>query len=403
VPARYERRVPENQLRLVDRTRAVVITGLAVLAALAAAALWRSGIAGYSPEKHPVRPPLHGPGGLDRLPARPGDVIAQKLDPVDADTARKLNAATPFADIHPAPARPFHFIGTALDRARALDCLALAAMAEAGGSDPGQRAVMQVVLNRVRHPAFAKTICGVVFEGSERSTGCQFSFTCDGSLARRYSDAAWQVARRRASQALDGRVFTAVGAATHYHTDWVHPVWSGELDKIAKVDTHLFFRWPGYWGSRDAARIAYRGGEPAIAKIAWLDSHAAAAGDAAPTPSDTPAALAPQGHQAGERVGIGQIVARHPEVSAFLVHLMPKPSGAAALLMGRRLCGGRGYCQVLAWADRKAIPSAFPVTPTARAKLSFSYVLDATNSEYVFYDCKIFTDTPRDKCLPPQQ
>ncbi|WP_398286925.1 cell wall hydrolase [Sphingomonas daechungensis] len=48
----------------------------------------------------------------------------------------------------------------------------------------GQRAVAQVVLNRVRHPAFPANVCGVVYEGSTRATGCQFTFTCDGSLMR---------------------------------------------------------------------------------------------------------------------------------------------------------------------------------------------------------------------------
>ena len=89
------------------------------------------------------------------------------------------------------------FSGNAADRARARDCLALAAMAEAGYGDADQRAVMQVILNRTRHPGFANTVCGVVYQGSNRKTGCQFSFTCDGSLARRYSDAAWRAARAR--------------------------------------------------------------------------------------------------------------------------------------------------------------------------------------------------------------
>ena len=72
---------------------------------------------------------------------------------------------------------------------------------------------MQVVLNRVRHPAFARTVCGVVFEGSTRATGCQFSFTCDGSLARRYSEAAWAAARLRGGDAHGGGVYKPLGLA----------------------------------------------------------------------------------------------------------------------------------------------------------------------------------------------
>src|SRR3546814_4751718 len=89
-------------------------------------------------------------------------------------------------------ARPFVYAGGDDAKARARDCLAAAMLYEAGDDAKGQQAVGQVVINRARHPAFPKSICGVVFQGSERATGCQFTFTCDGALGRRYSDAAWQ-------------------------------------------------------------------------------------------------------------------------------------------------------------------------------------------------------------------
>lgn len=198
---------------------------------------------------------------LARLPGLPADAPLLTAPPSlsDMDAARARNAAVPFVKGPVTPAPRFAFKGSPEDRHRATECLALAAMAEAGASDIGQRAVMQVVLNRVRHPAFAKTVCGVVFQGSERATGCQFTFTCDGSLARRYSDSAWLQARIRAGEALGGYVFKPVGLATHYHTDWVYPYWSPELDKLAKIETHLFFRWPGFWGTKSAFSAAYRG------------------------------------------------------------------------------------------------------------------------------------------------
>lgn len=93
----------------------------------------------------------------------------------------------------------------------------------------GQAAVAQVVLNRVRHPAFPGTVCGVVYQGSQRKTGCQFTFTCDGSLTRRtMSQSAWQRARAIAANTLSGNVNSTVGLATHYHTNWVYPYWSPE-------------------------------------------------------------------------------------------------------------------------------------------------------------------------------
>src|SRR3546814_2685764 len=92
-------------------------------------------------------------------------------------------------------ARPVRLAGGAVNLARATDCRAAAAWYEAGDDPSGERAVVQVVLNRLRHPAFPNTVCGVVFQGSERVSGCQFTFTCDGALARVPSEAAWERAR----------------------------------------------------------------------------------------------------------------------------------------------------------------------------------------------------------------
>ena len=194
------------------------------------------------------------------LPATGEDTVI--LSQLAADDAQARNAAVGFAAAGPGKATPFSFRGSSADRARARDCLALAGMAEAGGGDGDQRAVMQVILNRVRHPAFAKTVCGVVFEGSQRPTGCQFSFTCDGSLARRYSDAAWRAARARADEMLAGAIDATVGNATHFHANYVYPWWSDKLDKVAQVGPHIFFRWRGFWGTRNALSARYGGGEP---------------------------------------------------------------------------------------------------------------------------------------------
>ena len=158
------------------------------------------------------------------------------------EEARAANAAVPFAGEPVKPARAYVFHGTPAAREQAIDCLATAALYEAGDDDRGQRAVVQVILNRVRKAAFPRTICGVVYQGASRLTGCQFSFTCDGSLWRRYQLKGLVAARRRAARALHGAVFRPVGNATHYHTDWVFPNWAGSLVKIAQIKTHIFYR-----------------------------------------------------------------------------------------------------------------------------------------------------------------
>lgn len=179
--------------------------------------------------------------------------------------AQRLNAATPTTGAL-RPAKPFVFnAATAEDRRRALRCLTQAVYFEAALEPTnGQEAVAQVVLNRVRDPNYANTVCGVVFEGAERVTGCQFSFTCDGSLAQTPVAWAWDRARIVAERALAGHVATQVGTATHYHADYVHPWWAPTVAKITQIGAHIFYRWKGVYGETAAFRTVYKGHEPLI-------------------------------------------------------------------------------------------------------------------------------------------
>jgi hypothetical protein len=184
--------------------------------------------------------------------------------PAAAQIHSDAEIPSPSRDLEPlARARPLIAGGSALDRARALQCLTQAIYYEAASEpDAGQRAVAQVVLNRVAHPAYPNTVCGVVYQGSERSTGCQFTFTCDGSLARRPVPAFWDRARRVARAALSGAVYKPVGLATHYHTVQVHPYWAASLDRVGSIGAHIFYRWRGAAGRPAAFHFAYAGGEP---------------------------------------------------------------------------------------------------------------------------------------------
>ena len=144
--------------------------------------------------------------------------------------------------------------GRAAAPGRDLDCLTQAIYFEARGESPaGQAAVAQVVLNRVRKAGFPKSVCGVVFQGSARKAGCQFSFACDGSMTRGRETRAWSQARHLASRALAGAVMTAVGDATHFHTVHVSPDWSRELRQVAQVGLHIFYRIGRPTGASDLA------------------------------------------------------------------------------------------------------------------------------------------------------
>jgi hypothetical protein len=148
------------------------------------------------------------------------------------------------------------------DVAASLQCLTAAVYYEARSESlEGQRAVAQVVLNRARHPAFPKNICGVVYQGSQRRTGCQFSFTCDGSLRARRDPAAWERARRVAGAALAGSVYGPVGHATHYHASYVQPWWAASLKRAVTVGSHIFYRWRGDWGDPKSFRRPYLAAE----------------------------------------------------------------------------------------------------------------------------------------------
>ncbi|QNQ10112.1 cell wall hydrolase [Sphingomonas alpina] len=192
--------------------------------------------------------PAKGATGTAALPDLP-------LPPEAASLAAdgSIHAAAPFSMRY----------ASATDRGRALQCLTAAIYYEAASEpDAGQQAVAQVILNRVRHPAFPATVCGVIYQGSERTTGCQFSYACDGSMARIPAKAYWNRAMRVAAQALNGAVYAPVGMATHYHTYAVTPSWNRSLVMTAAIGAHFFHRWQGYWGTPGAFRQAYRGGEP---------------------------------------------------------------------------------------------------------------------------------------------
>ncbi|MEO0062463.1 MAG: hypothetical protein RLZZ08_1023 [Pseudomonadota bacterium] len=197
--------------------------------------------------------------------------------------------AAPLRVIDPGPAaRALSLAGTMTDRARAQYCLTLAIYFEAASEpDAGQRAVAQVVLNRVAHPAFPDTVCGVVFQGSDRTTGCQFSFTCDGAMTRKPARMWWDRAAAVAGAALAGAVYQPVGLATHYHTVQVHPYWADSLDNVGTIGAHMFYRWRGKAGLKAAFNERYWGGEPVAAPLPRL-----ATATPVPAPESDPLALA---------------------------------------------------------------------------------------------------------------
>ncbi len=241
-----------------------------------------------------LRPPVPAPEAPSLRSAGPRSPAAPDVDlspvlkfrPLSPAEAYLANAAIPTVDTPDPAAAPLVLRNAAgATPANAATCLAQAVYYEAGSESlDGQRAVAQVVLNRVRDPRFPGSVCGVVFQGVERVTGCQFSFTCDGSMRRTPSAVGWLRAQAVAEAALGGYVMAEVGHATHYHTVWVTPYWSPSLIKLGRIGAHIFYRW---------------GGGPPVGKPAEVEAAPLLASDDpgpaadAPVPADLPAAPAP--------------------------------------------------------------------------------------------------------------
>ena len=185
------------------------------------------------------------------------------LRPLSPEEASKENADRPFVNRPDTAAKGFVLNTDENDHERALSCLTQAVYYEAAGEGTdGGRAVAQVVLNRMHHPGYPASVCGVVYQGADRTTGCQFTFTCDGSLLRAPVAALWTRSRKIAEDALAGKVFAPIGHATHYHADYVLPYWADSLDKTVQIGRHIFYRLRSTLGDGRAFVQRYAGAEP---------------------------------------------------------------------------------------------------------------------------------------------
>ena len=330
---------------------------------------------------------------------------------VDKQAALEINSSIPFTTKLVFPAAPFNFSGSLESKNRAIDCLASAMWYEAGDDEIGQRSVGQVVLNRVRHPAFPNNICSVVFQGSERSTGCQFSYTCDGALRRIPSKSAWDRARVRATSALTGSVYEKVGLSTHYHTNWVHPAWSANLEKISEVHTHLFFRWAGKWGKLSAYFQPYSGKEPGIPKMARLSiAHRSIIADQQTELADADMRLPIEqtllfANGVTTSQGFPAPVRPTPD-NIFYIPLAEGGNGSAHAMKALDICGGNSFCKVIGRVDANVATLSDNSPPkSSNAKpshdsVAFLYVRDRrTGVDRAYWDCSHFSRSTISQCL----
>ena len=341
--------------------------------------------------------------------APPPKVEPRAFAPLPAEQARQTNAAIPFVtEVIPAAA-PFTYAGAPQDRANALACLAAAAYYEAGDDDAGEEAVTQVVLNRVRHPAFPKTVCGVVFEGAERTTGCQFTFACDGAMARLPSPAAWDRARAIAESALAGHVDKIVGTATHYHADYVVPYWHNALDKLAEVRGQIFYRWQGWWGSPKAFSGHVRPFEridPRLAALAGpvpgvsFAGTAAQAGDLFENQHPPTGSFKVPGVASGDLHG-SIVRLMDAEAGQFVLQLDPGAGPASYKAAAEAICKARPNCIVMGWLRADRMPMRMPVLPPRMRTMAFLYHKNSLiDSAGAFWNCHQVPRAATGRCLP---
>ena len=249
--------IPQSELPSVPQRRPwpfwATIAAFIALIVLVGNATLRTPGSRLPSERAPVKSSAPGAGQV-AAPIAATSYDPRDIKPLSAPDAMAVNAAIPVAGPVGSGAAAFTIDpAKSVLRETALQCLTTALYYEAASeNDDGQRAVAQVILNRMRHPTYPASVCGVVYQGSTRTTGCQFSFTCDGSLARKPSASGWLRSQKIAQAALSGRVYAPVGHATHYHADYVVPYWAPTLDKLVQVGRHIFYRWMGRAGKAGA-------------------------------------------------------------------------------------------------------------------------------------------------------
>jgi hypothetical protein len=210
-----------------------------------------------------ARKPKRAIGDLEETPVDPIQVAS--IDPAASSALLAIDQIVPMPDIMPVsaptalayarettPATDFNLLVDKQGRKvseKEFWCMATAIYFEARSeSYRGQIAVGQVVLNRVAHKIYPKTICNVVFQNQHMRNACQFSFACDGIPERVTEPKAWAQAEEIARGVINGTLYeTAVGASTHYHATYVYPHWAPKLKKNTKIGLHVFYQFKRGW------------------------------------------------------------------------------------------------------------------------------------------------------------
>lgn len=124
----------------------------------------------------------------------------------------------------------------------AITCLSRTIYWEARGSGiAGMKVVANVVMNRVGHKDFPKTVCGVVQQGHEQGA-CQFSWWCDGRPDDAKDNESYTIAKEITRKALNHQLKDKTNGALYFHHRKVIPDWSKKYIKTAEVEEFIFYK-----------------------------------------------------------------------------------------------------------------------------------------------------------------
>jgi len=124
----------------------------------------------------------------------------------------------------------------------AITCLARTIYWEARGEAiADMEAIANVVMNRLGHDGFPKTICDVVRQGREQGA-CQFSWWCDGRSDRAREDESYATAKEVARKALNRQLTDRTAGALYFHHRRVMPAWAAEYTKTVEIGGFSFYK-----------------------------------------------------------------------------------------------------------------------------------------------------------------
>lgn len=129
------------------------------------------------------------------------------------------------------------------------ECLSEIMYYEAGGAGAGGKAVAEVVYNRIKDGHFGSSICAIEHQG-QGTRACQFSFVCNGALARPRNPAQWRQAEHLAAMIIGGieKLENITRGAIGFHAARARVNFGTAMVRTVEIGGNVFYRRAGTLG-----------------------------------------------------------------------------------------------------------------------------------------------------------